>query len=102
MFSFKLLPRPKNIGAIQLYAPGAIQAGWPRLGKILQMRPIDWDLITRNYDQWSDTQAPRTTPVRPLTAPVHGQVARVNDDDRRGAHASGLSDLGPVLIHLSI
>ena len=51
LLGFKLLPRLKNIGAIQLYAPGADQAAWPRLEKILKKRPIDWDLIARNYDQ---------------------------------------------------
>jgi len=51
LLGFKLLPRLKNIGAIQLYAPDATQAGWPRLEKILKKRPIDWDLIARNYDQ---------------------------------------------------
>jgi TnpA family transposase len=51
LLGFKLLPRLKNIGAIQLYAPDASQAGWPRLEKILKKRPIDWDLIARHYDQ---------------------------------------------------
>jgi len=51
LLGFKLLPRLKNIGAIQLYGPGASQAAWPRLEKILKKRPIDWDLIARNYDQ---------------------------------------------------
>ena len=40
LLGFKLLPRLKNIGAIQLYAPGASQAAWPRLEKILKKRPI--------------------------------------------------------------
>jgi TnpA family transposase len=51
LLGFKLLPRLKNIGAIQLYAPGANQAAWPRLAEILKKRPIDWDLIARNYDR---------------------------------------------------
>jgi len=51
LLGFKLLPRLKNIGAIQLYAPEAIQGLWPKLEKILKKRPIDWDLIARNYDQ---------------------------------------------------
>ncbi len=51
LLGFKLLPRLKNIGAIQLYAPGPNQAAWPRLEKILKKRPIDWELIARNYDQ---------------------------------------------------
>ncbi|MEU7864242.1 Tn3 family transposase [Nonomuraea sp. NPDC049141] len=51
VLGFKLLPRLKNIGAIQLYAPTANQAAWPKLAKVLKQRPIDWDLIARNYDQ---------------------------------------------------
>ena len=51
MLGFKLLPRLKNIGAIQLYAPDAGQDGWPRVERILKKRPIDWDLVARNYDQ---------------------------------------------------
>jgi TnpA family transposase len=51
LLGFKLLPRLKNIGAIQLYAPGPDLGAWPKLGKILKKRPIDWELIARNYDQ---------------------------------------------------
>jgi TnpA family transposase len=51
LLGFKLLPRLKNIGAIQLYAHEASLAAWPRLEKILKKRPIDWELIARNYDQ---------------------------------------------------
>ena len=51
LLGFKLLPRLKNIGAIQVYAPEATLAAWPKLEKILKKRPIDWDLIARNYDQ---------------------------------------------------
>jgi TnpA family transposase len=51
LLGFKLLPRLKNIGAIQLYAPSVNQAPWPKLEKVLKKRPIDWDLIARNYDQ---------------------------------------------------
>ncbi len=51
LLGFKLLPRLKTIGAIQLYAPGPDLAAWPKLGKILKKRPIDWELIARNYDQ---------------------------------------------------
>ncbi|HET9080782.1 MAG TPA: Tn3 family transposase [Trebonia sp.] len=51
LLGFKLLPRLKNIGAIQLYAPDSDLAAWPKLEKILKKRPIDWELIARNYDQ---------------------------------------------------
>ncbi|MGN9844230.1 Tn3 family transposase [Nonomuraea sp. H19] len=51
LLGFKLLPRMKNIGAIELYSPDAIQTAWPKVDKILKKRPIDCDLIARNYDQ---------------------------------------------------
>jgi TnpA family transposase len=51
LLGFKLLPRLKNIGAIQLYAPDADQSSWPKLERVLKKRAIDWDLIARNYDQ---------------------------------------------------
>lgn len=47
----KLLPRMKNIGAIELHSPDAAQTAWPKVDKILKKRPIDWDVIARNYDQ---------------------------------------------------
>ncbi|MEV1174696.1 Tn3 family transposase [Nonomuraea sp. NPDC049784] len=40
LLGFKLLPRMKNIGAIELYSPDAIQTAWPKVDKILKMRPI--------------------------------------------------------------
>ncbi|WP_440072208.1 Tn3 family transposase [Streptosporangium sp. OZ121] len=51
LLGFKLLPRLKNIGAIELYSPDAVQTAWPKVDKILKKRPIDWELIARNYDQ---------------------------------------------------
>ncbi|MFG1965713.1 Tn3 family transposase [Nonomuraea sp. NPDC049028] len=39
----KLLPRMKNIGAIELYRPEAAPAAWPKMDKIPKKRPIDWD-----------------------------------------------------------
>jgi TnpA family transposase len=51
LLGFKFLPRLKNIGAIQLYSPDVIQAASPKLEKVLKKRPIDGDLIARNYDQ---------------------------------------------------
>lgn len=51
LLGFKLLPRLKNIGAIQLYSPDVIQVAWPKLEKVLKKRATDWDLIARNYDQ---------------------------------------------------
>ena len=39
LLGFKLLPRLKNIGAIQVYAPEATLAAWPKLEKILRKGP---------------------------------------------------------------
>ncbi|GAA3561388.1 hypothetical protein GCM10022419_047560 [Nonomuraea rosea] len=46
-----MLPRMKNIGAIELYSPDTAQSAWPKVDKIPRKRPIDWDLIACNYDQ---------------------------------------------------
>ncbi|MFI9433368.1 Tn3 family transposase [Streptosporangium sp. NPDC052375] len=36
---------------MRLYAPEAGPHRWPRLERIVKQRPIDWDLISRHYDQ---------------------------------------------------
>ncbi len=51
LLGFKLLPRMKNNGAIELYSPDTVQTAWPKVDRILKKRPIDWELIARNYDQ---------------------------------------------------
>ena len=52
LLGFQLLPRLKNIGSARLYAPAAGQAqAWPQLASVLSARPIDWELIARQYDQ---------------------------------------------------
>lgn len=50
LLGFKLQPRLKNIGSIRLYQPDDIDS-WPGLGPVLT-RPIRWDLIAQQYDQW--------------------------------------------------
>jgi hypothetical protein len=40
LLGFKLLPRLKNIGAIQLYSPDVIQVAGPKLEKVLKKRAI--------------------------------------------------------------
>jgi TnpA family transposase len=50
LLGFQLLPRLKNIGSARLYCPGANNEAWPRLARVLT-RPIDWELIARQYDQ---------------------------------------------------
>jgi len=52
LLGFKLMPRLKNIGAARLYRPGlGDDQPWPQLNSILTGRPIDWELIARQYDQ---------------------------------------------------
>lgn len=51
LLGFNLLPRLKNIGAARLYGPGLPGDGWGQLAPVLAGRAIDWELITRQYDQ---------------------------------------------------
>lgn len=51
LLGFKLLPRLKNIGAIKLYSPDAPASVWPQLSKVIMNRPINWELISQQYDQ---------------------------------------------------
>jgi TnpA family transposase len=51
LLGFKLLPRLKNIGSVRLYSPDDGPGTWPRLERVVKNRPIDWELIERNYDQ---------------------------------------------------
>ena len=52
LLGFRLLPRLKRIGAARLYGPGLPgDPSWEHLGGVLSGRPIDWELIARQYDQ---------------------------------------------------
>jgi len=51
LLGFKLMPRLKNIGAARLYGPGGTDEAWERIAPVMSGRPIDWDLIARQYDQ---------------------------------------------------
>jgi TnpA family transposase len=53
LLGFNLMPRLKNIGAARLYGPGGPDeaAAWSQLAPVLAGRPIDWELIARQYDQ---------------------------------------------------
>jgi TnpA family transposase len=50
LLGFKLMPRLKNIGSARLYGPGGEET-WSRIAPVISGRPIDWDLIARQYDQ---------------------------------------------------
>ena len=49
LLGYRLLPRLKNIGKARLYRPND-GASYPGLETVL-IRPIDWELIARQYDQ---------------------------------------------------
>ena len=52
LLGFKLMPRLKNIGAARLYGPGGAEdPPWERIAPVISARPMDWDLIARQYDQ---------------------------------------------------
>ncbi len=51
LLGFKPLPRLKIIGSVRLYSLDDGPATWPRLERVVKNRPIDWELIERNYDQ---------------------------------------------------
>ncbi len=52
LLGFDLLPRLKRIGAARLYRPGLPDdEPWDKLAPVISGRPIDWELIARQYDQ---------------------------------------------------
>jgi len=52
LLGFRLLPRIKRIGAARLYGPGLPDdPPWNNLSAVISGRPIDWELIARQYDQ---------------------------------------------------
>ncbi len=51
LLGFQLMPRLKNLGAQRLYRPDdGASSRWAELAPALT-RPIDWELIARQYDQ---------------------------------------------------
>lgn len=52
LLGFRLMPRLKRIGAARLYRPGLLtDENWAELEPVISSRPIDWELIARQYDQ---------------------------------------------------
>ncbi len=50
LLGFKLMPRLKNIHSQKLYRPKT-GVHYPHLQPVLVQKPIDWDLIRRQYDE---------------------------------------------------
>jgi TnpA family transposase len=50
LLGFKLMPRLKNIHYQKLYRPKTV-VHYPHLQPVLVQKPIDWDLIRRQYDE---------------------------------------------------
>jgi TnpA family transposase len=50
LLGFKLMPRLKNIHSQKLYRPKT-GVPYPHLQPVLVQKPIDWDLIRRQYDE---------------------------------------------------
>jgi hypothetical protein len=95
LLGFKLLPRLKNIGAIQLYATGANQAGWPRLGKILKKRPHRLGThrpYLRPDGQVRHRAAAADRRDRPGAAPLHQGRPQAAGLPRPGGTGPGCAD----------
>lgn len=72
LLNIDLLPRIKRINKVRLYRPGAGDPGaYPHLAAALT-RPINWDVIARNYDQ----VIKYATAIRTRTASTEAILAR--------------------------
>jgi TnpA family transposase len=71
LLGFRLLPRLKQIGGVQLYRPDE-EARYPGIDGA-QTRPIKWELIEQQYDQMvkRNGAAPRNSRGRAGPPPHH-------------------------------
>jgi TnpA family transposase len=90
LLGFQLLPRLKAIHSNKLYRPPAVRPeDFPNLQPVLAARPIDWELMTQQYDQ----MVKHATALRLGTAGAEEILRRF---DRNSAHPTykALVELG--------
>lgn len=93
LLGFELLPRLKGLSRQKLYRPGSGSSGaYPRLEPILG-RPIDWDLIRRQYDE----MVKYATALRLGTADTEAILRRFTRGNLRHPTYQALAELGKAV-----
>ena len=93
LLGFQLLPRLKAIHSQRLYRPDPIKAGsYKRLEHVLT-RPIDWDLIRRQYDQ----MVKYATALRVGTAQTESILRRFTRNNVQHPTYKALAELGKAV-----
>ena len=93
LLDFQLLPRLKRIGAQRLYRPDVGQSdAYPRLQPVLS-RPVDWDLIRRQYDE----MVKYATALRLGTAQAEAILRRFTRENVQHPTYKALLELGKAV-----
>jgi TnpA family transposase len=93
LLGFQLLPRLKRIGKQRLYRPDAGQPdAYARLQPVLS-RPIDWELIRRQYDE----MVKYTTALRLGTAEAEAILRRFTRENVQHPTYRALLELGKAV-----